>query len=104
MRPTHLALLCALLGCWLGAARAGEVQVAVASNVAAPLARIAEGFSAASGHTPKVSSGAAGKFHTQIQSGAPFEVLIAASGMRQNRQRHVLPAARNTHRSVEPSA
>lgn len=61
------------------AARADEVTVAVAANFAGPLARIAEGFSAASGHTLKISSGATGKFYTQIVAGgAPFEVLIAA--------------------------
>jgi molybdate transport system substrate-binding protein len=66
-----------LLAC-CAAATAGEVQVAVAANFAAPLARIGEGFGAATGHTLKVSSGSTGKFHTQIISGAPFEVLIAA--------------------------
>ena len=60
------------------AARAGEVQVAVAANFAGPLTRIGEAFAAATGHQLKVSSGATGKFYTQIVSGAPFEVLIAA--------------------------
>ena len=59
-------------------ARAGEVQVAVAANFAAPMTRIGEAFAAATGHRLKVSSGATGKFYTQIVSGAPFEVLIAA--------------------------
>jgi molybdate transport system substrate-binding protein len=59
-------------------AHAGEVQVAVAANFAGPLARIGAGFTAATGHVLKVSSGATGKFYTQIASGAPFEVLIAA--------------------------
>lgn len=59
-------------------ARAGEVQVAVAANFAVPLAKIGEGFSAATGHKLTASSGATGKFYTQIVSGAPFEVLIAA--------------------------
>jgi molybdate transport system substrate-binding protein len=59
-------------------ARAGEVLVAVAANFAGPLAKIGEGFTAASGHTLKVSSGATGKFYTQIVAGAPFEVLLAA--------------------------
>lgn len=59
-------------------AHAGEVQVAVAANFAQPLARIAEGFAAASGHTLKVSAGATGKFYAQIVAGAPFELLIAA--------------------------
>ena len=59
-------------------AQAGEVAVAVAANFAGPLARIAEDFTAATGHTLKVSIGATGKFYAQIVAGAPFEVLIAA--------------------------
>ncbi|MBX9716232.1 MAG: molybdate ABC transporter substrate-binding protein, partial [Burkholderiaceae bacterium] len=59
-------------------ANADEVSVAVAANFAGPLAKIGEGFSAATGHTLKVSSGATGKFYSQIVFGAPFEVLIAA--------------------------
>lgn len=59
-------------------AQAAEVQVAVAANFAGPLAQIAQAYTAATGHTLKVSSGATGKFHTQIVNGAPFEVLIAA--------------------------
>ena len=59
-------------------AHADVVQVAVAANFAAPMARIAEAFQAASGHTLKLSSGATGKFHAQIVAGAPFEVLLAA--------------------------
>ncbi len=59
-------------------AAGGEVQVAVAANFAGPLARLAEGFTAASGHTLKLSSGATGRFYAQIVAGAPFEVLIAA--------------------------
>jgi molybdate transport system substrate-binding protein len=54
------------------------VQVAVASNFAAPMARIGEAFAAATGHTLKLSSGATGKFYAQIVAGAPFEVLLAA--------------------------
>jgi molybdate transport system substrate-binding protein len=72
---------------WLGsmamaisaaAAQAGEVQVAVSANFAGPLAKIGEGFAAATGHTLKVSAGPTGKFYAQIAAGAPFEVLIAA--------------------------
>lgn len=59
-------------------ANADEVTVAVAANFAGPLAKIGEGFTAATGHTLRVSSGATGKFYSQIISGAPFEVLIAA--------------------------
>lgn len=71
-------VLVALVLAAAAAARAGEVQVAVAANFAGPLARIGEAFAAATGHQLKVSSGATGKFYTQIVSGAPFEVLIAA--------------------------
>ncbi len=60
------------------AARAGEVQVAVAANFAGPMARIGEGFTAATGHVLKLSTGSTGKFYTQVVSGAPFEVLVAA--------------------------
>jgi len=60
------------------AAHAGEVTVAVAANFAGPLAKIAKGFTAATGHTLKTSAGPTGKFYTQITQGAPFDVLIAA--------------------------
>jgi ABC-type molybdate transport system substrate-binding protein len=59
-------------------AQAGEVQVAVAANFAGPIAKIGEAFTAATGHVLKVSTGSTGKFYTQIVSGAPFEVLVAA--------------------------
>lgn len=55
-----------------------EVAVAVAANFAGPMAKISEGFTAATGHVLKLSSGATGKFYAQIVSGAPFEVLVAA--------------------------
>lgn len=71
-------LLFAALLLVAASARAGEVQVAVAANFAGPLAKIGEGFGAATGHRLVLSSGATGKFYTQIVSGAPFEVLIAA--------------------------
>ena len=60
------------------AAHAGEVTVAVAANFAAPLAKLAEGFTATTGHTLKSTAGATGKFYSQILAGAPFQVLIAA--------------------------
>ena len=66
----------ALLMC--GAAHSAEVMVAVAANFAGPMARIAEGFAAATGHTLKTSTGSTGKFYSQVVAGAPFEVLIAA--------------------------
>lgn len=60
-------------------ARADEVLVAVAANFAGPLQKIAEGFTAATGHVVRPSAGATGKFYTQIVAGgAPFEVLVSA--------------------------
>lgn len=73
--PTLIVAACAALSLNV---QADEVSVAVAANFAGPLAKIGDGFTAATGHTLKVSSGATGKFYSQIVAGAPFEVLIAA--------------------------
>ncbi len=80
LRPACVAMLAAacLLCTAPRAARADEVTVAVAANFARPMAEIAAGFSAATGHTLKVSTGSTGKFYSQIISGAPFDVLVAA--------------------------
>ena len=72
------AALAAVLTVTPTAVWAGEVQVAVAANFAVPLERISAGFTAATGHTLKVSAGATGKFYSQVLAGAPFEVLLAA--------------------------
>jgi molybdate transport system substrate-binding protein len=61
-----------------GAALAGEVQVAAAANFAAPLGPLGTAFTVATGHVLKVTSGATGKFRSQIAAGAPFDVLLAA--------------------------
>lgn len=72
------ALLFTALAAMTPHVQAGDVSVAVAANFAGPLAKIGEGFTTATGHTLKVSSGSTGKFYAQIVAGAPFEVLIAA--------------------------
>lgn len=80
---TPILLLALLLALLMAATplRADEVRVAVATNFAVPLARIAEGFRAATGHEVKASAGPTGRFVAQITAGgAPFEVLIAADG------------------------
>lgn len=59
-------------------AQAGTVRVAVAANFAGPFQKIAADFTAATGHTAVPITGSTGKFYTQITSGAPFEVLLAA--------------------------
>ena len=71
--------LCLALALWPSSAPADEVLVAVAANFASPLAQIAAGFSAATGHVIKASAGPTGRFYTQVVAGgAPFEVLVAA--------------------------
>jgi len=62
----------------IGAARADEVQVAVAANFTAPMQKIATAFEKATGHKAVLSFGATGKFYAQIRNGAPFGVLLAA--------------------------
>jgi molybdate transport system substrate-binding protein len=60
------------------AARADEVQVAVAANFTAPMQKIAADFEKDTGHKAVLAFGATGKFHAQISNGAPFEVFLAA--------------------------
>lgn len=74
-----------VLGLWAGLAcgtatraMAGEVQVAVAANFAGPFQKIAADFAAQTGHKAVAIVGSTGKFYTQVQQGAPFEVLLAA--------------------------
>jgi molybdate transport system substrate-binding protein len=96
----HRLVLSALACCCAGLAAAGEVQVAVAANFAAPMARMAEAFAAATGHRAKLSSGATGKFHAQIVNGAPFEVLLAADERTPQRlidEGHAVPGSRFTY-------
>lgn len=71
-------LIAAALTAVAPGAQADEVLVAVAANFVAPLAALGAAYTAATGHTLKVSAGATGKFYAQIVAGAPFEVLIAA--------------------------
>ena len=77
--PVTLIALLAAAGLALPwAAHADQVSVAVAANFAGPLAKLGEGFTAATGHRLKIIAGSTGKFYSQIVAGAPFELLIAA--------------------------
>ena len=60
------------------AARADDVQVAVAANFTAPVQAIAAEFEKDTGHKLVASFGATGQFYTQIKNGAPFEVFLSA--------------------------
>ena len=61
-----------------GSVNAGEVNAAVAANFTAPAQQLAELFQKETGHTVKLSFGSSGKFYSQIQNGAPFDVFLAA--------------------------
>lgn len=70
------------IGLWAGlmglAVQAAEVRVAVAANFARPMERIAERFTAATGHSVSPSVGSTGRLYSQIVAGAPFDLLLAA--------------------------
>jgi molybdate transport system substrate-binding protein len=68
------------LGPW--AARAAEIQVAVAANFTEPAKEIAQAFKAATGHTATLSFGSSGQFYAQMAHGAPYEVLLSADSDR----------------------
>lgn len=57
---------------------AATVLVAVASNFSKPMTEIAAEFEKATGHSAKLSFGSSGKFVSQLENGAPFEILLAA--------------------------
>lgn len=71
-------VLVAILLCFALPAHAGQVQVAAAANLAAPIQKIAAAFQRDTGHVAVVALGSTGKFHAQVRNGAPFEVLLAA--------------------------
>ena len=73
-------LLAALAVAVISSAHAEQASIAVAANFSAPMKQLAPLFEQASGHTLALSSGATGKFYTQIKNGAPFDVLLAADG------------------------
>ena len=76
LRKNHIAIALLLLTPCLSFA--DEVKVAVAANFVQPLEEIGQSFQKDTGHTLLISSGATGKLFTQIQNGAPFEVMVSA--------------------------
>ena len=70
-----IMLLCGLMSL---PGRAAEVSVAVSSDFAAPMERLAPLFQKEGGNTLKVSSGASGKLYAQIKGGARFDVFLSA--------------------------
>ena len=69
-------------GCGEGAARHDTVRVAVASNFAPTLERIAALFEEDTGIRIEASSGSTGKLYAQIENGAPIDVFLAADDLR----------------------
>jgi len=57
---------------------ADNTLVAVAANFTKPMNEIAAEFEKATGHTVKLSFGASGKFVSQLENGAPFDVFLSA--------------------------
>ena len=79
MKPMRRSLfLFFILGLSAGTVFADEIRVAVAANFTEPMQRIAAEFERDTGHKAQLIFGATGKFYAQINSGAPFEVLLAA--------------------------
>ncbi len=79
-QPSHLLGL-VLFSLALGqvtTAQADEVVVAVAANFLAPLQEISSEFTKETQHTTVITAGATGQLFTQIQNGAPFEVMVSA--------------------------
>ena len=101
MKPTISRAMSALtLAACACAAQADEVQVAVAANFSAAAQKIAAQFEHDTGHVVKLSFGATGKFYTQIEAGAPFDVLLAADQATPGRlvaEGKALPATLHTY-------
>ena len=79
MKTASIRGLCAAaLAALVLPALADVVQVAVAANFSGAAQKIAAQFEKDTGHTARLSFGATGTFYAQIESGAPFDVLVAA--------------------------
>jgi len=94
---TVTAVLLAVSG---AKALAGEVAVAVAANFADAARHIASRFEETTGHTLTMSVGSTGMLFSQIENGAPFDVLIAADSerpARAEREGLAVPGTRFTY-------
>ena len=86
--------------CWAVPAGAAEVAVAVASNFAAPMKRLATAFEQASGHRLRVSVGSTGSLYAQVVHGAPFQVFLSAdqkTAQALEMQGHAVAGSRTTY-------
>ena len=78
----HQHLFRSILAAWLillaPSIWAATTLVAVAANFTKPMTEIAAEFEKATGHTAKLSFGSSGKFVSQMENDAPFEVFLSA--------------------------
>jgi len=98
--PPTARIAAALSSLIWACALAGEAQVAVAANFAAPMERIAADYQRESGHKLSLSTGATGRFYAQIKNGAPFDVFLAADDetpARLEAEHAALPGSRFTY-------
>lgn len=65
-----------------GWAMADEIRVAVASNFAGAIKRVAERFEVHTDHKVTLIFGSTGKLYAQIKHGAPFDLFFAADARR----------------------
>lgn len=78
MKPLKLLVLAAVL-LLATTARAEKITIAAAADLKFALDEIVTGFKASrTGHEVEVIYGSSGKFHTQIQQGAPYDLYFSA--------------------------
>lgn len=71
-------LLVSLVICSTSTSWSEELNLAVASNFAAPMQLLETDFESRTGHDLQVSFGSTGSLYAQIVNGAPFDVFLSA--------------------------
>jgi len=102
VRSFFLAALCSCL--WTAPAAAGQVRVAVASGVAAPLRQIAASFERDTGNKVVSTVAPTSGLYRDILQGAEFDVLVSGNGevlARLEAARHVVSGTRYVY-AVSP--
>lgn len=76
-----------VLSLWLvfSISQAAEIRVASAANFYLTLNKIAEKFTAETGHKIVIIRGSTGKLYTQIINGAPYDIFLSADSARADR-------------------
>jgi molybdate transport system substrate-binding protein len=100
LRSLLRSLACLLMMLASAPLRAETIQVAVASNFAAPMKAIAREFEKSTGHRVQMMFGSSGKLYAQIVHGAPFQVFLSADSSKPERleqEGHALAGTRFTY-------